>query len=115
MPMLEQIRPYMPLIVMAINGLLAGWIVGSLFEGGGLVRNLILGLLGAFLGGALVRYDLLQLPGSLTNVTNGVPYGTQIVISTVGAAIVVVIARFLGGRSAREVGRLLASFWVSVR
>jgi hypothetical protein len=33
-------------------------------------------------------------------VTNGVPYGTQIVISTVGAAITVIIARFLGGRSA---------------
>jgi uncharacterized membrane protein YeaQ/YmgE (transglycosylase-associated protein family) len=33
-------------------------------------------------------------------VTNSVPYGTQIVISTIGAAIVVLIARFLGGRSA---------------
>ena len=100
MSVLEQIRPYAPLIVLAINGVLAGWIVGSLFEGGRLVRNLIMGLVVAFLGGALVRYDLLQLPGSLTNVTNVVPYGTQIVISTVGAAIMVVIARFLGGRSA---------------
>jgi hypothetical protein len=35
----------------------------------------------------------------VTNVTNSVPYGTQIAISTIGAAIVVVIARFLGGRS----------------
>jgi uncharacterized membrane protein YeaQ/YmgE (transglycosylase-associated protein family) len=96
----EQIQPYTPIIVMAINGLLAGWIVGSLFEGGRLGRNLVMGLVGAFLGGALVQYDLLQLPGSLTNVTNGVPYGTQIVISTAGAAIMVVIARFLGGRSA---------------
>ena len=57
-------------------------------------------LLARFLGFALVRYDLLQLPVSLTIVTNGVPYGTQIAISTVGAAIAVVIARFLGGRSA---------------
>jgi len=48
----------------------------------------------------LVRYDILQLPNGLTSVTNSVPYGTQIVISTIGAAIVVLIARFLGGRSA---------------
>jgi hypothetical protein len=46
------------------------------------------------------RYDILQLPNGLTSVTNSVPYGTQIVISTIGAAIVVLIARFLGGRSA---------------
>ena len=100
MSTLEQIQPYTPLIIMAVNGLIAGWIVGLLFGGGGLIRNLIVGLVGAFLGGALVRYDLLQLPSALTNVTNSVPYGTQIVISTIGAAIIVVIARFLGGRSA---------------
>jgi uncharacterized membrane protein YeaQ/YmgE (transglycosylase-associated protein family) len=100
MSTLEQIQPYTPLIIMAVNGLIAGWIVGMLFGGGGLIRNLIVGIVGAFIGGALVRYDLLQLPSGLTNVTNSVPYGTQIVISTIGAAIVVVIARFLGGRSA---------------
>jgi uncharacterized membrane protein YeaQ/YmgE (transglycosylase-associated protein family) len=96
---LEQIQPYTALIVMVVNGLIAGWIVGMLFGGGGLIRNLIVGIIGALLGGALVRYDLLQIPSALTNVTNSVPYGTQIVISTIGAAIVVVIARFLGGRS----------------
>jgi uncharacterized membrane protein YeaQ/YmgE (transglycosylase-associated protein family) len=100
MPTLEQIQPYTPLIVMVVNGLIAGWIVGMLFGGGGLIRNLIVGIIGALLGGALVRYDLLQIPSALTNVTNSVPYGTQIVVSTIGAAIVVVIARFLGGRAA---------------
>jgi uncharacterized membrane protein YeaQ/YmgE (transglycosylase-associated protein family) len=49
MSMLESIQPYTPLIVMAINGVLAGWIVGSPFEGSSLVRNLIMGLVGAFL------------------------------------------------------------------
>ena len=34
---------------------------------------------------------------AVTNVTNAVPYGTQILISTIGAAIVIIIARFLGG------------------
>jgi uncharacterized membrane protein YeaQ/YmgE (transglycosylase-associated protein family) len=100
MPTLDQIQPYTPFIVMALNGLIAGWIVGLLFGGGGLIRNLVVGIIGAFVGGALVRYELLQLPSGLTNVTNRVPYGTQMVISTIGAAIIVLIARFLGGRAA---------------
>ena len=98
MPTLEQIQPYTPLIIMAVNGLIAGWLAGLLLGGGGLIRNLIVGIIGAFVGGALVRYELLQLPAGLTNVTNMMPYGTQILISTIGAAIVIVIARFLGGR-----------------
>jgi len=100
MSTLEQIQPYTPLIIMAANGLIAGYIVGMLLGGGGLIRNLIVGIIGALIGGALVRYNLLQLPSGLTSVTDRVPYGTQIAISTVGAAIVVVVARFLGGRAA---------------
>ena len=30
--------------------------------------------------------------------TNQVPYGTQILVSTIGALLVVLVARFLGGR-----------------
>jgi uncharacterized membrane protein YeaQ/YmgE (transglycosylase-associated protein family) len=83
---------------MAVNGLIAGWLAGLVFGGGGLIRNMIVGIIGAFVGGALVRYELLQLPASITNVTNAIPYGTQILVSTIGAAIVIIIARFLGGR-----------------
>jgi uncharacterized membrane protein YeaQ/YmgE (transglycosylase-associated protein family) len=100
MPSLEQIQPYTPVIIMVVNGLIAGWLAGLLLGGGGLIRNVFVGMIGAFVGGALVRYDLLQLPAGVTTVTNYVPYGygTQILISTVGAIIVVVFARFLGGR-----------------
>ena len=98
MPTMEQIQPYWPIIVMAVNGVIAGWLAGLLFGGGGLIRNMFVGIIGAFVGGALVRYDLLQLPVAVTNVTNAIPYGTQILISTIGAAIVIIIARFLGGR-----------------
>lgn len=100
MSTLDQIQPYTPLIVMALNGLIAGWIVGEIIGGGGVLRNLVVGIVGAFVGGALVRYGLLTLPSGLTNVTNSLPYGTQIVMSTIGAAIVVLIARFLVGRAA---------------
>jgi len=95
---LEQIQPYTPLIIMAVNGLIAGWLAGLLIGGGGLIRNLVVGIIGAFVGGALVRYELLPLPVAVTSITGAVPYGTQILISTIGAIIVVVIARFLGGR-----------------
>lgn len=98
MPTLEQIQPYTPLIVMVVNGLIAGWLAGLLFGGGGIIRNVVVGIIGSFVGGALIRSELLQLPASVTNVTGAIPYGTQILISTIGAAIVIVIARFLGGR-----------------
>jgi uncharacterized membrane protein YeaQ/YmgE (transglycosylase-associated protein family) len=98
MPTYDQIQPYTPWIIMAVNGLIAGWLAGLLFGGGGLIRNLVVGIIGAFLGGALVRQGLLQLPVAVTNISEMVPYGTQVLISTIGACIVVIVARFLGGR-----------------
>jgi uncharacterized membrane protein YeaQ/YmgE (transglycosylase-associated protein family) len=98
MPTFEQIQPYWPYILMALNGLIAGWLAGLLVGGGGLIRNLIVGIIGAFVGGALVHHGYLPLPVALTNITSMVPYGTQIFISTIGAIIVTLVARFLGGR-----------------
>ena len=95
-PAWTQIQPYWPYIVMALNGLVAGWLAGLLLGGGGLIRNVIVGIIGAFVGGALVQHGLLQLPAQVTAITNTVPYGTQILVSTIGALIVIVIARFLG-------------------
>ena len=39
MPDLEPYMPYMPYIVMALTGLIAGWIAGLLLGGGGLFRR----------------------------------------------------------------------------
>jgi uncharacterized membrane protein YeaQ/YmgE (transglycosylase-associated protein family) len=93
---MEQIQPYMPLIVMALNGLVAGFIASLLLGGGGLIRMMLVGIIGAFVGGALIRYQLLTLPVSITSITNAIPHGTQILVSTIGALIVIIIARFLG-------------------
>jgi uncharacterized membrane protein YeaQ/YmgE (transglycosylase-associated protein family) len=82
-------------IIMIINGLIAGWLAGLLLGGGGLIRNLIVGLIGAVVGGYLVNAGLLKLPYDFDAL---IPYGNQIVVSTVGALLVVIIARFLGGR-----------------
>lgn len=96
LPTMAQIQPYWPYIVMAINGLIAGWIAGQILGGGGLLRNLIVGIIGSFVGGALVQHNLLKLPEQVTNITSMVPYGEQITVSTIGALIVILIARFLG-------------------
>lgn len=98
MPTMEQIQPYMPLIVMALNGLVAGTLASMLLGGGGIIRNLVVGVIGAFVGGALVHMEWLKLPPAVTDITNAIPFGTQITISTIGALIVIIVARFLGGR-----------------
>ena len=99
MPTLDQIQPYTPYIITALNGLIAGWLAGLLVGGGGLIRNLFVGIIGAFVGGALVYYGVLPIPSSVTSYTSAIPYGTQILISTIGAVLVVIVARFLGGRA----------------
>lgn len=81
---------YTPWIVMAINGLVAGWLAGLLLGGGGLIRNLVVGIIGAFLGGAMVQAGLLKLPVDLGM------WGNQIAVSTVGAILVIILARILG-------------------
>ena len=88
---MADLQPYMPYIVMAVNGLIAGWLAGLLLGGGGLIRNIIVGIIGAFVGGYLVQSGLLKLP-----FTTGFAYGDQIVVSTIGAIIVLILVRILG-------------------
>jgi uncharacterized membrane protein YeaQ/YmgE (transglycosylase-associated protein family) len=85
------LTPYMPYIIMGFNGLIAGWLASLLLGGGGLIRNLFVGILGAFVGGFLVKSGLLKLP-----FTTGFPYGDQIVVSTIGALLIVILARIIG-------------------
>ncbi len=92
---MEQLGAYGPYVIMAVNGLIAGYLAHLVLGGGGLLPNLVTGILGAILGGFLVKYGLLPLPAAVTNVTNMVPYGTQILVSTIGALIVTLLARLL--------------------
>ena len=79
--------PYTPYIVLAIVGLVAGWLCGLLLGGGGLIRNLIVGVIGAFVGGYLF-YNILQIRIDLGN-----PWIDQIAIATIGAVVVTLLAR----------------------
>jgi uncharacterized membrane protein YeaQ/YmgE (transglycosylase-associated protein family) len=80
-------------VIMLINGVIAGWLAGLLLGGGGLIRNLIVGLIGSILGGMLVQLQLLNLPFDFDA---WVPYGNQIAVSTIGAMLVILLARFIG-------------------
>jgi len=95
MDVMAFIRENPAIVIMVLNGLVAGWLAGLLLGGGGLIRNLIVGIIGAIVGGWMVSNGFLTLP---YNFDTWIPYGNQIAVSTVGALLVVIIARFLGGR-----------------
>ncbi len=69
-------------------GLVAGWLAGLILGGGGLLRNLIVGVIGAFVGGWLL---------TLANIT--LPVGNallaQVIQATIGAIVVIVVARVI--------------------
>jgi uncharacterized membrane protein YeaQ/YmgE (transglycosylase-associated protein family) len=88
---MEAYSPYMPWIIMAVNGLIAGWLVSVLLGGGGLIRDIFVGIIGSFVGGALVQAGLLKLPFLLEY-----PWAHQILISTIGAMIIIILARIIG-------------------
>jgi len=87
---MEDYSPYLPWIVMAVNGLIAGWLASLLLGGGGLIRDIFVGIIGAFVGGSLVQAGLLSVPFLLES-----PWAHQILISTIGAILVLILARIV--------------------
>jgi uncharacterized membrane protein YeaQ/YmgE (transglycosylase-associated protein family) len=87
---LEQFDANKIYFILAFVGLVAGWLSGKLIGGGGLIRNLIVGVLGAFVGGMLVNLKLLKLPFEVP-----FPLGHEILVATIGAILVTLFARIL--------------------
>lgn len=75
------------LIFLAI-GLVAGWLASLIVGGGGLITYLISGVIGSFVGGYLFSALKINLP--IKNI-----WVSQIFTSTIGAIIVVIIARLI--------------------
>ena len=76
-------------IVMAVIGILAGFLASLIVGGsGGLVRYLIIGVLGAFVGGFA-----LNAAGINLGIKNAL--ASQIVTSAIGAIIVTLLARLI--------------------
>lgn len=69
-------------------GLVAGWLAGLVLGGGGLLRNLIVGVIGAFVGGWLLSVANISLP-----VGNALL--SQVITATIGAIVVILIARVI--------------------
>lgn len=69
-------------------GLVAGWLAGVLIKGGGfgLVGDLVIGVLGAFVGGFLFRLLGFYASGGLLG---------SLVVATIGAIALIAIVRVL--------------------
>jgi uncharacterized membrane protein YeaQ/YmgE (transglycosylase-associated protein family) len=77
------------LIIWAIIGIVAGWLASVVVGGGGgLVRYLITGLIGAIVGGFVF-----QAAGWKLNLGND--WLEQILVAFIGAIIVVILARMV--------------------
>lgn len=77
------------LVVFAVIGILAGFLASILIGGGGgLLRYLITGIIGAFVGGYL--FEALKIDLGIGN-----KFLSEVVTATVGAVIVVIIARII--------------------
>ena len=78
------------IVIFLVIGLIAGWLASWIVGGGGLLTYLISGVLGAFVGGYVFSALKINLP--IRNV-----WMSQIVTATVGAIIVVIVARLIAG------------------
>jgi uncharacterized membrane protein YeaQ/YmgE (transglycosylase-associated protein family) len=76
------------IVIFLVIGLIAGWLASWIVGGGGLLTYLISGVLGAFVGGYLFTALKVNLP--IRNV-----WLSQIVTATVGAIIVLIVARLI--------------------
>lgn len=80
----------MELLYILLIGAIAGWLAGQLWKGGGfgLLWNIVLGIVGAFVGGWLL--------GKLgVSVNLGSPTVSLIVTSVIGAVVVLFIAKLV--------------------
>lgn len=77
------------LLIFAAIGIIAGFVASLVVGGGGgILRYLVTGLIGAFVGGYL--FDALNINLGIRN-----RLVTQIVTASIGAIIVVILARFI--------------------
>ena len=84
----------MGLLAWIVVGLIAGWLASQVMKGhgSGLVGDLVLGVVGALLGGFLAS-ALLKIP----NAVNGINV-MSILVAFIGAVILIALLRAVSGR-----------------
>jgi uncharacterized membrane protein YeaQ/YmgE (transglycosylase-associated protein family) len=86
------------LVVIIIVGIVAGWLAGNIVRGGGygLVGDLIIGIIGAFIGDRLMpRLGIHLGTGMVALVVN----------ATLGAIVLLIILRLISGAGGGRFGR----------
>jgi uncharacterized membrane protein YeaQ/YmgE (transglycosylase-associated protein family) len=76
------------LIVFAVVGIIAGFLASLVVGGDGLIRYLITGIIGAFVGGYLFR-------ALGINLGIGNAFLSEVVTAAVGAIVIVILARLI--------------------
>lgn len=76
------------LVVFLLIGLVAGWLASLVVGGGGLLRYLVVGVIGSFVGGYL-----LGALGVNLGIKNAL--ASKVVTATIGAVVVVIVARII--------------------
>lgn len=76
------------LVVFAIIGIIAGFLASLVVGGDGLIRYLITGIIGAFVGGYLFRALGINL-----GIRNA--FVSEVVTAAIGAIVIVLIARLI--------------------
>ncbi|WP_298821915.1 GlsB/YeaQ/YmgE family stress response membrane protein [uncultured Roseibium sp.] len=76
------------ILIWVAIGILAGWLASIVVGGGGLIRYLITGLIGAFVGGFLFKVAGI-------NLNLGNTFVNEIVVAAIGAVVVVLLARLI--------------------
>ena len=82
------------LLAWIVVGLIAGWLASQVMRGGGygLIGDIIVGVVGALIGGFLAA-TLLNMPDAV----NGINV-TSILVAFVGAVILIALLRAVSGR-----------------
>ena len=84
----------MGILAWLVVGLIAGWLASRVMRGGGygLIGDIIVGIVGALIGGFLAA-TLLKIP----NAVNGINI-MSILVAFIGAVILLAILRMVSGR-----------------
>ena len=87
----------MGILAWIVVGLIAGWLAGQVMRGGGygLIGDIIVGIVGALIGGFLAS-TLLKMPDAV----NGINV-TSILVAFIGAVILIAILRMVPGSRRR--------------
>jgi uncharacterized membrane protein YeaQ/YmgE (transglycosylase-associated protein family) len=94
------VRAYVPamtlemIVIWALVGLVAGWLASQVVRGGGsgVLSDILIGIVGAFLGGVIFRAAGWHVPIA--------GYGGLIFVAFCGAAVLLVVMRLVSRRRA---------------